>query len=278
MLSDWARGAWFGTIALAFVFGLAWWASEELQTESGCHQQKQSYNQNNNTDSSPSFRHLVPSYYNDPKTADDHDKYYECLVAEYTRKLAIFTRWLVIVTAFLAIVTGGLVVFARRQLVDARVVQRAYVYVRAVHSRFIYDENGAVTDLEVWLTLKNSGATPASTNSTLIGVTFAQPITAFKFGHPTGAVQQPLVFGPDQQIDIGFYSLTIGIDHVRKAAAGVGHQFMWGKIRYRDAFPDSAERIVEFCYKLRLEGRLPPGKGVIHFDPYGEHNRQYDEC
>jgi hypothetical protein len=136
MLSDWARGVLFGALCLFFLAGISVWAIEEYgRFESECEMARSTHQNDGQNDQQgsgnlPSLRYPVPSGNGNTQSTGSENKY-ECLVAEYTGNLAVFTRWLVIVTGLLVIVTGGLVSFSRRQIADARAVQRAYVFVLA---------------------------------------------------------------------------------------------------------------------------------------------------
>jgi hypothetical protein len=226
LMRDWACAAGFVAIlVVALGCTLLWAFSDFLIDLPQCHsgdpnQLEKTQTQKNSTTPSLPLSHLVPPDQTQTKAAEPSNKYYECLLADYTRKLAGFTKWLAIATVFLVICTAGLVWVARRQFIDARVVQRAHVYVRNQHSEFLLDQSGNATDLRVWVTLKNSGPTPAAATSAHIGVTYAQNITNFRFGVPPGGVQQPLVLGPDQEIDLGFFALTIAVDHLFSSAVG----------------------------------------------------------
>ncbi|MGA8076296.1 MAG: hypothetical protein WB868_02765, partial [Xanthobacteraceae bacterium] len=182
-----------------------------------------------------------------------------------------------IFTGILALATLILAWMAVRQTRDARIVQRAYVYVVTPSSELRVDSGHNLIALRVWVTWKNSGNTPASPMASRIGATFVPNIDDFKFGEPTNEIEQPLVLGPDAQIDSG--TIDISALHAIAAADSTGYQFVWGVAKYRDSFPGSPEHGIEFCYKVEIEGTLPPPLNAcrIRFSVYGEHNRYYDE-
>jgi hypothetical protein len=183
-------------------------------------------------------------------------------------------------TGILAIATLLLAGIALRQLRDSRITQRAYVYVITPSSELrvaMVDGAHTLVALRVWVTWKNSGSTPASPMFARIGATFVPNINDFRFGEPPPEIEQPLVLGPSAQIDSG--TIDIAAAHAIAAAHNTGHQFVWGIARYRDNFPGSPEHVIEFCYKVDIEGSLPPPLNAcrIRFNLYGEHNRYYDE-
>jgi hypothetical protein len=284
LMRDWACAAGFVAILVVFLGGTLLWAfSDFLIALPECYSSET--NQTENTKSqedapatSSSLSHLIPSDQAQNKTAKPSpDKYYECIVAEYTRRLAAFTKWLAIATIFLVICTGGLVVFARNQLRDSRAVQRAYVFVLAPQSQLLLDNNGLVIGLRLWIVWKNSGVTPASPINALIGAAWVPSIDQFTFGEVSqDEIRQPFVLGPGAEVASG--TIDVSAAHLLATFNGQGFQFLSGWARYRDIFPNSREHVVEFCFRVIIEGQLgpPPFSGRVSFVFYGEHNRHYD--
>src|SRR5271156_202971 len=89
---------------------------------------------------------------------------------------------------------------------------------------------------------------------------------------------QPFVLGPGAEIPSG----TVDITHaplndllIHRAGA----QFLWGWARYKDVFDANIRHVVEFWFRVSVEGQLapPPFSGRVYFAFDGPHNRYYDE-
>jgi hypothetical protein len=165
----------------------------------------------------------------------------------------------------------------RGQLEHGRQVERAYISVLAPQHQFLVHNDGSVYGVRLWVTWKNSGTTPATRVDTITGATWVPAIEQFEFGKAEEVNRQPFVLGPSAETA----SLPIGISggHLSANLRGEGHQFLWGRARYRDIFANSPEHVVEFCFRVTFEGQLGPhpflGRAIFAF--YGEHNRYYDE-
>jgi len=194
------------------------------------------------------------------------------------RGLLWFTAVLSAATLALMFATTGLVFLAKQQGIDTRIIQRAYVYVKAPIAQLRFDHTGNLIALRVWVIWKNSGTTPASPMFSMIGATWTPAIDQFQFGaEDSNSVRQPVVLGPDAEINSGI--IDISAAHAIAAANGGGHQFIWGWAKYRDAFPDTLEHVIEFCFKVEIQGQMIPAPGacLINFNAHGENNRYYDE-
>ena len=189
------------------------------------------------------------------------------------RGLLLFTGVLAVATIALMTATVGLVFLSDRQIKDARLVQRAHVFVKVPESAWVVI-NG-VPHLRVWVVWRNSGATPASNMRGRIVAQFALNEAELNF-----AIAQELedsyALGPGNEIQSG--TVDINQVHVAAAANGMGHQFVWGYARYKDVYPDSPEHFVEYCFKLSIEGNPIPGQCLVRFNTYGPggHNQYYD--
>jgi hypothetical protein len=111
----------------------------------------------------------------------------------------------------------------------------------------------------------------------LTGATWVESIDQFRYGQ-AGQVgpPQPFVLGPGAEIPGGAIEISPG--HLLATVEGRGAQFLWGWARYRDIFPNSPEHVVEFCFRVTMEGqlRLPPANIRVQFGFHGEHIRYYD--
>jgi hypothetical protein len=181
-------------------------------------------------------------------------------------------------TGILALATLILAWMAIRQSKDNRVVQRAHVFPQQPQHQFLIDQNGAIFGLRLWIPWKNSGVTPADAVNSLIGATWVQNPNDFQFGVVTQqGRQQPFVLGPTAEIASG--TVDIGTPHINDLLIHrTGAQFFWGWARYQDAFQSTSRHVVEFCFRVTVEGQLgpPPFTGRVLFAFDGAHNRYYD--
>ena len=136
------------------------------------------------------------------------------------------------------------------------VVQRAYVFVKQPQAAILIDPNNRLAGVRVWVSLKNSGTTPAPTMRALTAATFVERESDFKFEHPQEVTEYPLVLGPDSEVAGGY--IDIGPQHVIAVMNNQGHQFLSGTIRHHDAFADTPEHIVEFCLRSFMKVKYPP--------------------
>jgi hypothetical protein len=178
------------------------------------------------------------------------------------------------VIAWFTIVLSGV---GRNQSRDARMVQRAHVFVLRPEAE-LQVHNNAIVGLRLGVTWRNSGSTPASPVTVLIAATWVPTIEQFTFGEVIQeGFRQPFVLGPGAELASG----TVGISaaHILANFRGEGAQLLWGWARYRDVFPNSQEHVIEFCFRVIAEGELgpPPFTGRINFAFHGDHNRYYDE-
>lgn len=195
---------------------------------------------------------------------------YNYLEKMVTDPVAGFTGLLVVVTALLGLI-------ARIQIKDSRAVQRAHIFVLSPQSELRLDNNGLIVGLRLWVIWKNSGTTPGSPVMALTGATWTPSIDQFQFGNISQeGVEQPFVLGPGAEIAAA--SIDISPAHVLANFNHQGFQLLWGWARYRDIFPGSKEHVVEFCFRVTIDGQLglPPFTGRVNFAFHGEHNRYYD--
>jgi hypothetical protein len=171
--------------------------------------------------------------------------------------VALFTLFLVLVTGLLGISTDLLRKAGDMAQQTSIAGQRAYISLLAPHADFVRDNSGHIFGLRVWCTWKNSGTTPATDVLTIIGATFAPNPDDFVFGYSENTpLETPLAIGPGVEIQSG--EIVISPQHFLAALNRSGAQFFWGRARYRDIFPNSPEHIVEFCYRVLLDGTLGP--------------------
>jgi hypothetical protein len=197
-------------------------------------------------------------------------------------RLANYTYWLMLFTGVLAVSTIGLWIATWRSgkghLAHSRAVERAHVFIAGPQHEFLLDEQKSLIGLRLWVTWKNSGTTPASPINALVGATWVPQVDQFKFGRvEQESIQQPFVLGPNAEI--AGSSITISTEHILANLGGKGAQFLWGWARYKDIFPDSKMHVVEFCFRVTIEGQLGPLPfvGRVNFAFWGEHNRYFDE-
>jgi hypothetical protein len=255
MLKGW--GKWFLLAALAaYVVWIHWWASS--------------------------------GYILDGEICRDPERHQECdhynlIFYSAWRITAVLNYWNGLVTAiatgFIALFTVALSSIGREQARDNRITEQAYVFPLAPQSQFLMRDDQTIWGLRLFVPWKNSGGTPAVPVNSLVGATWVQNETDFEYGTVVQQGQhQPFVLGPGAEIPSG----TIDIISPQLNDLFMhhqGHQFFWGWARYKDVFPNSPWHIVEFCFRVIIEGELgpPPFTGRVNFAFYGEHNRYYDE-
>jgi hypothetical protein len=185
-----------------------------------------------------------------------------------------------IFTGILALATLILAWMAIRQVKDTRAIQRAHVFPLEPRHEFLRaNENAPIHGLRLWIPWKNSGATPADPVNSLIGITWVQNAQNFQFGVPGDQGHyQPFVLGPGAEIRSAPVDITLGpLNDLLIHRAGA--QFLWGWARYKDIFDKRTWHIIEFCFRVTVEGQLgpPPFNGRVGFAFDGPHNRYYDE-
>jgi hypothetical protein len=182
-------------------------------------------------------------------------------------------------TAVIAWFTIILSRIGRRQARDSRAVQQAHVFPVMPQHQLLMRQDGTIFALRLWMPWKNSGTTPAVPMTSLVGATWVPDEADFQFGLvDQGQVPQPLILGPAAEIPSGTIDITS--PHINALFDHRGHQFFWGRARYRDIFPGTPWHVVEFCFRVTAEGQLglagtPPP--LIGFAFAGPHNRYYDE-
>jgi hypothetical protein len=85
-----------------------------------------------------------------------------------------------IATVYIAKFTIVLSRIGKQQADDARVVQRAYVFVKQPQAAILVDPNNRLAGVRVWASLKNSGTTPAPRMRALTAATFVEQESDFK--------------------------------------------------------------------------------------------------
>ena len=125
---------------------------------------------------------------------------------------------------------------------------RAYVALDTIQP--LIQPNGRLDVTVVW---RNTGLTPAYASQTQINTAFVDQLLPADFSFPDS---NP---GPPQpgMLPAGQASMTRGptvssYDQSR-IAAGEMHYYVYGWMRYRDVFPDTPDRLTQFCSKLGVE-------------------------
>jgi hypothetical protein len=184
-------------------------------------------------------------------------------------------------TGILAFATLILAWMTIRQVKDTRAIQRAHIFPLQPQSAWLKaEENGSVHGLRLWVPWKNSGATPAPSVNSLIGITWVQNPDNFQFGEAGHQGRyQPFVLGPGAEIPSGTVDITLSPFN-DLVIHQTGAQFFWGWARYKDIFDENTIHVVEFCFRVTAEGKLGLEKTPlprIGFAFDGPHNRYYDE-
>jgi hypothetical protein len=173
---------------------------------------------------------------------------------------AVFTGLLVLVTAGLVVVTGGLVWVGRRQLQDARVLQRAYI--SAVPGGISTTTRG---ELLAHVEFKNVGHLPASQLKSLL------KFTASDDGDWSPPAVDDKDLRPAGVLPIGI-SVTTGTHGIGVPQPWTKYLYAWGRVTYVDGFGN--ERRTNFCHRYNTEVRKPATGGSNRIRK--EHGRHHE--
>jgi hypothetical protein len=179
---------------------------------------------------------------------------------------AVFTGLLVLVTAGLVVVTGGLVRVGRRQIKDARALQRAYVSALPGGISTHTTSGQLLAHVE----FKNVGHLPASQVKSLLKFTTSDdpdwsplPIDD-KDLRPAGA------------LPIGV-SVTIGTHGIGPPQPWTKYLYAWGRVTYVDGFGN--ERWTNFCHRYNTEVRQGQvGGGYLIPKETGRHHERGNDA
>jgi hypothetical protein len=226
------------------------------------------------SDTSAYYQICETNQYTDKESCTPHHLLY--VVVWYVGYVFNPTTITAFATVAIAAFTLTLRNVGRQQAIDARIVQRAYINIVSPYSQLRFDHQGTFLSLRVWVGWKNAGKTPAFPMFGRIGATFTNPGEAFIFGHPPAEIGDPMALGPGAEFTSGH--IDISAVHAEAAVNGAGHLFFWGEAQYRDTFPGTPQHILEFCYKIEIDGGITQDPRVcsVRFNLYGEHNRYYD--
>lgn len=148
--------------------------------------------------------------------------------------------WLIGVTFLLVIATGGLVYYAR----DTAIRQlRAYVFINSAIITDMDDPDGVRVTIEI----KNSGLTPAyEVKSVATMRIFDFPVRAFPSSPPVekGRTKVDLPTGGTLGSQMSYRVITP--DEKAKIRNGAQAIYLWGEVRYKDAF--KIGRVSKFRY------------------------------
>src|SRR5262249_3274745 len=169
---------------------------------------------------------------------------------------AVFTGLLVLVTGILVLVT---ICVARRQLQDARVLQRAYI--SALPGGISTTTRG---ELLAHVEFKNVGHSPASQVKSLL------KFTASDDGDWPPWPVDDNDLRPAGGLPIGI-SVTIGTHGIAVPQPWPKYLYAWGRVTYVDGFDE--ERRTNFCHRYNTEVREPKtGGGYLIRKEDGRHH------
>jgi hypothetical protein len=172
---------------------------------------------------------------------------------------AVFTGLLVLATVGLVFVTGGLVWVGRRQIQDARVLQRAYV--SALPGGIFTTTHG---EMLAHVEFKNVGHLPASQLKSLL------KFTASYDGEWSPPPVNDKDLRPAGVLPIGI-SVTTGSHGIGVPQPWTTYLYAWGRVTYVDGFGN--ERRTNFCHRYNTEVReTQNGGGFLIRKEYGRHH------
>ena len=149
---------------------------------------------------------------------------------------------LALATVFLALYTGFLAIISRRQRKDTKILQRAYLTIRAAGIHMLQNRNEAVAHIEIC----NAGNLPATEVKWFIKHDFS-----WKGDWRIDGIDARLVEGsgnvlaPHAKMRQGGDSIAVGPDALRHQE-GL-YLYIWGAVTYRDGF--RRKRKTTFCHR-----------------------------
>jgi hypothetical protein len=173
--------------------------------------------------------------------------------------------WSAVFAGLLVLVTAGLVLVGRRQIQDARVLQRAYV--SALPGGISTTTRG---ELLAHVEFKNVGHLPASQIKSLLKFTpsddgdWSPPPVDDKDLRPAGV------------LPIGI-SVTTGSHGIGVPQPWTKYLYAWGRVTYVDGFDE--ERRTNFCHRYNTEVKeASPGGGYLIRKEYGRHHEHGNDA
>ena len=136
---------------------------------------------------------------------------------------------------------------------------RAYVYPEGPFPAIRQDNANQNFGWGFAVNWKNSGNTPALSESMLIWVEVVDGVLPMDFQFDRTADDHvSAVFGPNMALSSVHAWVSAG--GIKKVFAGEKTLYLWGWVKYRDVFPATPERQTRFCYRLSVTG--DPTKAV----------------
>lgn len=126
---------------------------------------------------------------------------------------------------------------------------RAYVYPDGPFPAIRQDHTNQNVEWGFAVNWKNSGNTPALSESMLIWVEVVDGVLPMDFQFDRTADDHvSAVFGPNMALSSVY--AWVSADDIKKVFAGEKTLYLWGWVKYRDVFPATPERETRFCYRL----------------------------
>lgn len=170
---------------------------------------------------------------------------YDCLIANYTGRLAAFTRWLVAVTFLLAFFGFWQIMVSRN---TAKRQLRAYVFVHNGDVRLVKIGDSQKSWYKLSIELKNFGQTPAREYTIWIDNAIRNnDDPPFTDTPRNGKPSAPTIMGPTASSAVEYATpFEDGeIEAIRDAKKAI---FIWGACNYIDVF--GHDRHFKFRFKL----------------------------
>jgi len=177
------------------------------------------------------------------------DKYVSGKAADWT---AIFTGLLAIFTIVLVVYTAKLSCIASEANKISVATQRAFVnFLTIMPMKAMSPDGKRVEGINFFVNWTNSGTTPTRTAFSNVNI---QP---WRSGLPKGfdyadvkeVEKRAYVFGPKATLA---QLVGITIEEAKDVREGKSHLYCWGSTVYKDFFPETPDRLTEFCEEITI--------------------------
>lgn len=150
--------------------------------------------------------------------------------------------------------------------------QRATVIVGEPRAAWLRDGNDRLVGCRLLVTWHNVGPTPTRNMiAAVAGQATDRPPPRTGAMPNADARQQPLIVGPNAEVNSAYVNLPIGL--VADILARRAYYLFAGWAEYNDVFDQTPRHRVEFCYWVEFDGEPESEKIEARFHIHGAHNR-----